>query len=88
MESEGIELNHIETCPEDDFQLKKEMEKQRHNNKSPVESDSNDKLRRFLELDKKVLRFHCLWNDTNSNVRDKRRFVLHVSYLLSLSFSI
>ena len=32
-------------------------------------------LKRFMELDKKVLRFYCVWRDGSQ----ERKFVLHVS---------
>lgn len=36
-----------------------------------------DTLRQFLEHDRQVLRFYCLWDDTSSMFGDKRYMVLH-----------
>jgi len=36
-----------------------------------------DTLRQFLEHDRQVLRFYCLWDDTRSMFGDKRYMVLH-----------
>ena len=38
-----------------------------------------DKLRKFLELDRKVLRFYCIWDDRDQMFGEVRRFILHVS---------
>ncbi|KAK3248003.1 hypothetical protein CYMTET_42513 [Cymbomonas tetramitiformis] len=36
-----------------------------------------DKLAKFVENDRKVLRFFCLWDDRNSLYGDRRPYVLH-----------
>jgi hypothetical protein len=41
-----------------------------------------DKLRKFLELDRKVLRFFCVWDDRDQMFGEIRKFILHVSISL------
>lgn len=41
----------------------------------------NSSLKKFLENDRRVLRFYCVWDDTNSVFGDARHMVLH--YFLS-----
>jgi len=36
-----------------------------------------DKLKKFLDNDRKVLRFFCVWDDRNSLYGDRRPYVLH-----------
>lgn len=36
-----------------------------------------DTLRQFLEHDRHVLRFYCLWDDTPCPFGDKRELILH-----------
>lgn len=38
-----------------------------------------DRLRQFLEMDRKVLRFFVVWDDRDSMFGEKRKFVMHVS---------
>ena len=40
-------------------------------------SPQTDKLRSFLEKDRMVLRFYCIWDDTARLFGDKRPFILH-----------
>lgn len=39
--------------------------------------ERHDTLKQFLDHDRKVLRFYCLWNDTGSVFGDSRELVLH-----------
>ena len=39
--------------------------------------EKEDTLKQFLQYDRKVLRFFCLWNDTDSMFGDVREMVLH-----------
>ncbi|KAJ8787801.1 hypothetical protein J1605_005703 [Eschrichtius robustus] len=43
--------------------------------------ESFDTLKQFLECDRKVLRFFCLWDDSGSVFGDRRELILH--YFLS-----
>lgn len=43
--------------------------------------ESFDTLKQFLECDRKVLRFFCLWDDSGSVFGDHRELILH--YFLS-----
>ena len=38
-----------------------------------------DKLRQFLEMDRKVLRFDAVWDDRDSMFGEMRKFIIHVS---------
>ncbi|XP_045850538.1 EF-hand domain-containing family member C2 isoform X3 [Meles meles] len=75
----GVKLNPPGQCPEDPYmKLRREtldcMEPLR-----PYESF--DTLKQFLEYDRKVLRFFCLWDDSASLFGDRRELILH--YFLS-----
>lgn len=39
--------------------------------------EKEDTLRQFLENDRRVLRFYCFWDDTDSMFGDPRECVLH-----------
>lgn len=43
--------------------------------------ESFDTLKQFLEYDRKVLRFFCVWDDSGSAFGDRRELILH--YFLS-----
>lgn len=76
-----MELRGSERCPTDEFELRKEMEKQMLKSKVGfVDNTSKEKLKKFLVLDKKVLRFYCVWQSDDSPLPEKREFVLHVSH--------
>ena len=58
MASEGIILNEPEYPPSDPYT---------ESRKQPIRSyktpSTFDKLRQFIELDRQVIRFYCLWDD-------------------------
>lgn len=72
MESEGLILNEPESTPPDPYT---------DSRKQPLRSFTTrsdfDKLKKFLELDRKVLRFYCVWDDRDSMFGELRPFVLH-----------
>ncbi|KAJ3275375.1 EF-hand domain-containing protein 1 [Terramyces sp. JEL0728] len=72
-ETEGIALNAKEEMPVDPHQ----ESRVRPARKTPVASEKKDKLKRFLEKDRKVLRFYCIWDDRYSMFGELREFVLH-----------
>jgi len=43
----------------------------------PTHLVNEDKLAQFLQYDRKVLRFYCLWDDTPALYGENRKFVLH-----------
>jgi len=72
MISEGLILNEPESTPIDPYT---------DSRKQPLRSFTTrsdfDKLKKFLELDRKVLRFYCVWDDRDSMFGELRPFVLH-----------
>jgi len=72
MASEGIVLNPPQQCPADPYTQSR---------LDPIRSYKTpsdfDKLKQFLELDRKVLRFYCLWDDRDSMFGEVRPCVLH-----------
>jgi EF-hand domain-containing protein 1 len=78
LESEGIEVNEPESngAPIDPYS---ESRKQAETSKSSSGPTEMDKLRKFLELDRKVLRFYCIWDDRDQMFGETRKFILHVS---------
>lgn len=83
MESEGIVVNEPDQIPEDPYLATrtKAAEIKQYNTPS-----SFDKLKQFLELDRRVLRFFCVWDDRDAMFGEMRPFILHVSvwYLMIL----
>ncbi|XP_044525159.1 EF-hand domain-containing family member C2 [Gracilinanus agilis] len=75
----GIPVNPPGTCPPDPYMKERKMNLDRMNPLRPYERF--DTLRQFLEHDGHVLRFYCLWDDTESMFGDPRELVLH--YFLS-----
>ncbi|KAJ3101596.1 EF-hand domain-containing protein 1 [Phlyctochytrium bullatum] len=72
-ETEGIELNPRESMPSDPYQeIRNRPLRYPHH-----AVEKNDKLRKFLENDRKVLRFFCVWDDRDSMFGELREFVLH-----------
>lgn len=74
LESEGMVVNDSESAPTDPYiERRKEAAALRTYN-TP---SSFDKLKQFLELDRKVLRFYCIWDDQDSMFGESRPFVIH-----------
>lgn len=42
-----------------------------------------DKTKQFLEMDRKVLRFYCVWDDRDNMFGETRPYVIHVSIIAS-----
>lgn len=72
-ETENITVNPSEAIPKDPYQLIRN----RPRRNPSLAPERNDKLRRFLENDRKVLRFFCVWDDRDSMFGELREFVIH-----------
>ena len=70
--SEGIVLNPTVQCPVDPYTQSREQPERTY--KTPAEFD---KLKQFLELDRKVLRFYCIWDDRDNMFGEITPYVLH-----------
>ena len=68
--SEGIELNSTEDHPKDPY-----MESRRQPKHTYTTPSDFDKLCQFLEMDRKVLKFYCLWDDRDSMFGEMRPYV-------------
>ncbi|XP_076457113.1 EF-hand domain-containing protein 1-like [Babylonia areolata] len=74
LESEGLAVNPPEDQPKDPYiERRKEAAALRTYTTPP----SFDKLKQFLELDRKVLRFFCMWDDRSNMFGEMRPFVIH-----------
>lgn len=87
MASEGIVLNPPEKCPVDPYTQSREQPHRSY--KTPSDFD---KLKQFLELDRKVLRFYCILDDRDSMFGEVRPvvsicFVCFVLFLFYLKIS-
>ncbi|XP_077990031.1 EF-hand domain-containing protein 1-like [Glandiceps talaboti] len=73
MAQEGIDLNGCEAIPADPYNnnRKESAALQMFNTPSNF-----DKLKQFLELDRKVLRFYCMWDDRDSMFGEIRPYIL------------
>lgn len=72
MMSEGIELNADEACPADPYTTSRAPPQHAY-----VTPPTFDKLKQFIELDRRVLRFHAVWDDRNSMFGVMRPYTLH-----------
>ena len=70
MASEGIELDPPESCPPDPYTM---------NRIEPINTfktpSIDDKLMKFLKLDRQVLRFFCVWDDRDQMFGDLKPYV-------------
>ena len=80
LESEGIEVNvpAPDGAPSDPYIAARKPLNSFKSSSGPTEMD---KLRKFLDLDRKVLRFFCVWDDRDQMFGEARKFILHVSSL-------
>lgn len=70
MRSEGIELNSPEQKPTDPYTVS------RNHPLHVFNTPSNwDKLKQFIEMDRKVLRFYCVWDDRDNMFGEMKPFV-------------
>ena len=70
MSSEGIELNPPEPQPLDPYIQSRNQPL--HVYKSP---STYDNLKQFIEMDRKVLRFYCVWDDRDSMFGEIKPYV-------------
>ena len=68
--SEGIDLYDPEEPPADPYSVSRV--RPHHMFKTP---NDFDKLKQFLELDRKVLRFFCVWDDRDNMFGEMKPFV-------------
>ncbi|XP_069461843.1 EF-hand domain-containing protein 1 isoform X2 [Ambystoma mexicanum] len=72
LESEGIELNPPEEIPPDPYtELRKDPPR------TYITPSEFDKLKQFLTLDRKVLRFFAIWDDTDSMFGKELPVIIH-----------
>ncbi|KAL1254124.1 hypothetical protein QQF64_016353 [Cirrhinus molitorella] len=83
MESQGIVLNESESIPSDPYTMRRAQAQQTH----IIPYDHNHQLERFLALDRQVLRFYALWDDSDSLYGEKRPVTLYY-YLVDDSVEI
>ncbi|XP_029641015.1 EF-hand domain-containing protein 1-like [Octopus sinensis] len=78
LESEGIEVNESEEVPVDPY-----IDNRRKANlqKTYIAPSEFDKLKQFLEMDRKVLRFYCIWDDSKNMFGEIKEYIVH--YYLS-----
>ncbi|XP_071118908.1 EF-hand domain-containing protein 1-like [Haliotis cracherodii] len=74
LESEGIVVNDPTGMPTDPYIERRKQAAALRTYQAP---SSFDKTRQFLELDRKVLRFYCAWDDRDSMFGEMRPFILH-----------
>ncbi|KAI8908804.1 hypothetical protein DFJ77DRAFT_129954 [Powellomyces hirtus] len=72
-DTEHISLNAPEPMPNDPH----EQHRSRPTRAYVAGAKGPDKLKRFLENDRKVLRFFCVWDDRLSMFGELREFILH-----------
>ena len=70
MASEGIELNPKEDPPRDPYGVSRQLPQNAYTTPSDY-----DKLKRFMQMDRKVLRFYCVWDDRDNMFGEMRPYV-------------
>ncbi|XP_002739739.1 EF-hand domain-containing protein 1-like [Saccoglossus kowalevskii] len=73
MASEGIDLNEPEQVSSDPYI---ETRKEAASLRTYTTKSSFDKLKQFIDLDRKVLRFYCVWDDRDSMFGEIRPYTL------------
>jgi len=71
-EREGVKLNPPEELPIDPY-----TESRRPPNRTTKTKSDFDTLKRFLTLDRKVLRFYAVWDDRDMKFGEMRPFIFH-----------
>ncbi|KAL3892161.1 hypothetical protein ACJMK2_004395 [Sinanodonta woodiana] len=74
LESEGIIVNPPEQLPKDPYAERRKEAAALRTYNTP---SSFDKQKQFLEMDRKVLRFFCVWDDRDAMFGEMRPFVIH-----------
>ena len=69
-------MNSPTSIPQDPYIGKRTKEAELKTFQTP---SSFDKLKQFMEMDRKVLRLFCQWDDRDNMFGEMRPFVLHVS---------
>ncbi|KAK5860609.1 hypothetical protein PBY51_022072 [Eleginops maclovinus] len=75
----GVILNNPTTVPDDPYSTLREQVEKSMTPLRPYER--RDTLKQFLDHDRKVLRFNCFWDDSESVFGDPHELILH--YYLS-----
>lgn len=70
MESEGIELNPPEQLPPDPY-----TESRKRPPHVFTTLSNFDKMKQFIDMDRKVLRFFCIWDDRDNMFGEVRPYV-------------
>ncbi|CAF1059978.1 unnamed protein product [Didymodactylos carnosus] len=73
LESEGITVQSSEPIPHDPYLTKRRQTAELKTYKTKNEFD---KLKQFVEMDNKVLRFYAVWDDQNQMFGEKRQFII------------
>lgn len=71
--SEGVIVNQPESIPKDPYITKRNQLNELKTYKTRTDYD---KLKQFLEMDRKVLRFYCTWDDRDSLYGENRPFLI------------
>ncbi|PSN50975.1 hypothetical protein C0J52_07624 [Blattella germanica] len=74
LESQGIELNEPEEMPPDPYIQYRRLKVKPHTH---ITKPLDDKLRRFLEYDGKILRFFAVWDDRETEYGEMRAYVIY-----------
>uniref|UniRef100_A0A8C5MN70 EF-hand domain containing 1 n=1 Tax=Leptobrachium leishanense TaxID=445787 RepID=A0A8C5MN70_9ANUR len=72
LESNGIELNAPEDIPTDPYTILRQQP-----NRTFTTPSDFDKLKQFITMDRKVLRFFSLWDDSESMFGETRQVIIH-----------
>lgn len=74
LESEGLEVNPSEEMPTDPYIERRKDAAALRTYQTP---SAFDKTKQFLEMDRKVLRFYCVWDDRDNMFGETRPYVIH-----------
>ena len=75
-------MDEPQAIPKDPYLDSRQLPQYKH-----VTPSSFDKLKQFLTMDRKVLRFYCVWDDRDSMFGEMRSFVSSWIYLFACLLS-
>ncbi|CAF4069854.1 unnamed protein product, partial [Adineta steineri] len=73
LESEGIHVHEPELIPRDPYLTKRNQAAEL---KKYTTKNDFDKLKQYVEMDRKVLRFYAVWDDRSQMFGEKREFII------------
>lgn len=75
--SQGMEINENEELPPDPYIERRLVEQRSAKSNKPAKTLAEDKLYRYLEYDRKILRFKAYWDEETEECGEKEAYKIH-----------